>query len=144
VATIANDCMEEVVDRLRTFSPAMVDDTARIRRDHRTVVPRDDCPRIHVIDGDELPDKAAKSCYVPVEFPFIVAIFVRDDAGFAAADPLKIAVMAALDPATAYPHSAVLKRGRIVSNQEIADADSLRVDMEFVFKFQTLEWALDG
>ena len=81
-------------------------------------------------------------CYVSSDLVFTVAVFVRDDAGYAAADPIKIAVMTALDPATAYPGSADLVRGLIRSEQEIADGDALRVDMEFTFKFRTPAWGL--
>jgi endonuclease YncB( thermonuclease family) len=132
--------MLAVVDRLKTA--AVIAETDNIRRDHRTVVPREKAPAVHVIDGDETPQKTATSCYCKDELDFTVSIFVRDDEGYQAADPIKLAVMAALDPTVAYGNAIELRRGRIRSESEIADGDSLRVDMEFQFCFQTAEWAL--
>lgn len=142
-STIADDLMDEVVARLRGYSGIGVD-VEQIRRDHRTVLARDQCPAIHVIDGTEDP-KNGKGCRCDVSFAFRVAIFVRDDAGYAAAAAIKVPVMAALDPTvgSGYGHNARLNRGRITSDQEIADADSLRVDMEFQFRYETAEWRLD-
>jgi hypothetical protein len=137
--TLANVLMEEVVTRLAGFSGLGV---GWIKRDHRTVIPRDQCPAIHVIDGAETPASKSNGCYMPTKLEFRVAIFVRDDDGYAAADPIKIAVMAALNPDTAYTHSAIIARGPIIPEQEIADADSLRVDMHFSLSYQTGEWTL--
>lgn len=143
-ATIADDLIEEVVARLRAYSPAIVADTESIRADHRTRVAADECPRIHVIPGTETPKGGGRGCRVDVTFGFRVVIFVRDDAGYAAAALLKVPVMAALDSTSAaYGHKARLTPGRIVSDQEIADADSLSVEMEFEFRFERTDWRLD-
>lgn len=148
MSTIADDLLEEVVTRLRAYSPAIVDDPEDIRLDHRTRVAREDCPRVHVIPGTETPKGGGKGCRVDVTFPFRVAILVRpdDDAGYAAAALLKVPIMAALDSTATppYGHKAQLAPGRIVSDQEIADADSLVVEMEFEFKFKRSEWRLDA
>lgn len=136
MASIAETLMCEVLARLEAIA------VTRVRRDHRTVLPLESAPSIHLIDGAETPQPSKNDCYVKVELTFTVAIFVRNDAGYAAADPLKIAVMAVLDSATPYTHSPSLLRGRITSVQEIADNDALRVDMEFTFKYQAPLWGL--
>lgn len=144
MVSIAETLMREVLARLK--AAPVIANVDNIRRDHRTVVPRDKAPAVHLIDGAETPQPGKNDCYVSEDLVFTVSIFVRDDSGYAAADPLKIAVMAALNPATAYPATALgtpdLVRGRIVSEDEIADTDALRVDMEFTFKFRTSLWGL--
>jgi hypothetical protein len=145
MASIAETLMLEVLWRLKT--QPVITNVDNIRRDHRTIIPRTMAPAVHLIDGAETPLSRRNYCFVDDDLIFTVAIFVRDDAGYAAADPIKQAVMAALDPASAYPAGPTgrtpdLLRGRITSAQEIADADALRVDMEFTFKFQALLWGL--
>lgn len=144
MASIAETLMREVLARLKAAPVIVVTDN--IRRDHRTTLPREKAPAVHLIDGSETPIPGKNDCFVNDSLVFTVAIFVRNDSGYAAADPLKIAVMAALDPATAYTSTPLgtpdLLRGRITSAQEIADADALRVDMEFTFKFQAPLWGL--
>src|SRR6266851_2256901 len=99
MASTSETLMSAVLARLRTA--AVIDDLSNIRRDHRTVVPREKAPAVHVVDGNEVPTPA-KNCRCGVDFNFIVSVFVRDDAGYEAADPIAIACMAALDPATGY------------------------------------------
>ncbi len=140
LSTIADDLLEEVLARL--IALPVIAPVDSIRRDHRTTITRDAAPAVHLVDGTETPTPMTNDCYVKTELAFMISIFVRDDAGYGAAKPIKIAVMAAVDPETAYPHSADLLRGRIISQQEIADADALRVDMEFSFKYQSPLWAL--
>jgi hypothetical protein len=142
MGSIANDLMEQVVERLRA-DPPLLDDITRIRRDHRTILTRDDCPAIHVIDGTEEP-KSTKACIERAQV-FTVAVFVRDDAGYAAADPLKLEVMRRLNPQTqAWQAGVDIVPGRIAPNTEIADLDALRLDMEFTFRYATGLWALDA
>lgn len=140
LTTVADELLEAVLARL--IALPVIDVADSIRRDHRTTITRDTAPAVHVIDGEEKPGPSTNACFVKAEFSFTIAIFVRDDAGYGAAKPIKVRIMQATDPATAYPHSAELVRGRIVSQQEIADGDALRVDMEFTFKYQTPTWAL--
>ncbi len=145
MVSIAETLMREVLARLKTA--VVISTLDNIRRDHRTVIPRAMAPAVHLIDGAETPHSRRNKCFVDDDLIFTVAIFVRDDAGYAAADPIKQAVMAALDPATAYTVTPTgrtpdLLRGRITSAQEIADTDALRVDMEFTFKFQAPLWGL--
>jgi hypothetical protein len=128
-----------VVDRLQTA--AVITETDNIRRDHRTILNRDRAPAVHVVDGNETPTPA-NACTCKIEFDFTVSIFVRADAGYATADPIAVAVMEALDPATSYGPAIELVRGRIVREQEIADMDALRVDMQFKFRYQIAEWEI--
>lgn len=138
--TRAETLMQEALARLK--AEPVIQDTSNIRRDHRTVITRDNAPAVHLIDGEETPAVTTRDCDVDTELTFTLAIFVRDDAGYEAADPIKTLVMAALNPDTAYTFSADLVRGRIRSEQEVADGDALRVDMEFTFKYKTPRWGL--
>lgn len=133
--------MQDVVARLRA-APAVITNTANIRRDHRTVISRDEAPTVHVIEGDATATATTRDCFRNWELEFTIAVFVRADAGYAAAEPIMIRIMAALDPSVAYPGSADLIPNSIRKEQEIADADALRVDMRFVFKYRTALWAL--
>jgi hypothetical protein len=137
--SMSETLMLDVVDRLQTA--AVIADVGNIRRDHRTILTRDRAPAVHVIDGDETP-LPSNTCFCEVEFEFAVSIFVRADAGYSAADPIAVAIMAALDPAVSYGVNIDLLRGRIVREQEIADTDALRVDMEFKFRYQAPEWEI--
>lgn len=144
--TIAEDLMRAVLDRLQGPTPIVTDDN-RVRRSHRTVVARDKAPAVHLIDGAEVPDQDSK-CATSRKLEFTVRLIVRDDDGFTAADPLKIAVMARLDPESeayaVYPHGARIVPGRITPEAEIADGDSLSVEMDFTFKFETTGWSLSA
>jgi hypothetical protein len=133
--------MLDVLERLK--SAPVIDDLSNIRRSHRTVVPREQTPAVHLVDGDHAPTD--QNCQAKNELKFRVRIFTRndDDDGYQDADDIAVAVLAALDPnVVSYGEQVDLLRGRIVKEQEIADADSLYVDMEFTFRFQTGEWAL--
>lgn len=135
--------MLEIVSRLQTA--AVITDLANIRRDHATVVTRDQCPRVHVRDGDETPDPTTRECFRKWKSKVTVSIFVRDDQGFAAVAPIKQAVLAALNPdTTPYTGSAEPCLERISKEQEIADADALRVDLQFELRYQTALWALSA
>lgn len=142
MTTVAFDLLEQVLARLRaapTFGVALTS----IRRDHRTTIPRDSAPAIHVIDGDEAL-KTRKTCATR-EQAFMVVLFLRSDAGFADADPLKLEVMRRLNPATqAWAAGVLIEPGDIRSVTEIADADALRVEMDFTFSYTTGLWTLDG
>lgn len=142
--TIAEDLMRAVLDRLQGPTPIVTDDS-RVRRSHRTVVARDKAPAVHLIDGADLPDQDSK-CATARKLDFTVRLIVRDDDGFTAADPLKLAVMERLDPEsesyTVYPHGARIAPGRITPEQEIADGDSLSVEMEFTFRYSAAGWTL--
>jgi hypothetical protein len=142
MTTVAFDLLEQVVARLRA-APAFGVDPDSIRRNHRTTIPRDSAPAIHVVDGDEAL-KSRGTCANRAQ-AFMVVLFLRDDAGFAAADPLKLEVMRRLNPATQQWAAGVLiEPGDIRSITEIADADALRVEMDFTLSYTTGLWTLDG
>jgi hypothetical protein len=144
--SLAETLMVNVLTRVKAsprFSGVKLDN---IRRAHRTHVTRANCPAIHVIDGDEVPDKGkvGRGCAVPREKQFTVSLFVRDDDGYADADEIKQEVMARLSPAGGeWPTGVRLEYGPIKYESEVADGDALRVDMDFVFKFDTAAWRLD-
>jgi hypothetical protein len=141
LTTIADDHMREVLARM--IAVPVIPDTTNIRRDHRTTISRDKAPAVHLIDGDDTPKAATNDCYRDRSFAFRISIFVRDDLGYKAAEPIKCRIMAAIDPTTAYQHNIDLILGRITTDQQIADGDALRVDMEFVARYRTAgAWAL--
>lgn len=146
MSTVANDLLVQVVGRLRA-APAIIDGEGNavlnIRRDHRTVVTRDQSPAIYILDGPEK-QLIGKSC-ITREQTFSVMLFVRSDSGFAAADSLKLEVMRRLDPNTQQWADGVdIVPGNITPDAEIADQDALRVEMEFAFRYTTGVWTLDG
>lgn len=139
--TIADDFMREILARMKALP--VIAETGNVRRDHRTIIPRDKAPAVHLVDGDDTPQAATNDCYRDHEFAFTISVFVRDDEGYGAAEPIKCKVMAAIDPAAEYQHNVTLEAGRIVTDQQIADGDALRVDMEFVARYRTVGvWAL--
>ncbi len=137
--TIAETLMQAVLARLES-SPALCDN---VRRAHRVAVARDEAPAIYLIDGDDVirgsPDSDCRRDRVK---RFTVAVFVRDDDGASAADTLVDAVNDRLDPVTAYASGATLLQGAIKPDEEIADEDAIRVDMEFEFRYQAPGWSL--
>lgn len=142
--SIANDLLNEVVARLRT-AIVVAQPAGRIRRDHRTTLPLEATPAVHIVDGDEVPIGNSKGCSRRATLDFTLRIFVRNDQGSDPADAIKVAAMAALNPSiTAYQHHALLTEGRISAIQEIADNDSLRVDMAFRFEYTRGDWSLTG
>ena len=143
MSSIAEDLIAEVLARL--VAVPVIAETDRIRRDHLTPVTRDLAPSVNVVTGDDIPDAGKNACTVARTLYFAVEVDVRADATYAAADPIMVAIMAALDPdAESYPHSALLKPGRIRRPRPtIADLDALRVVMEFEFSYRSQLWTLD-
>lgn len=145
MSTIAEDLMIAVLARLTGPTP-VVAGSNRVRRHHRTIVPRDAAPAVHLVDGIDEPRKGSNDCRTDREFAFTVRLFVRDDEGFPAADPVKALVMTRLDPEapeySPYPHKARIVCGRITPDAEIADQDSLAIDMEFTFHYCAARWTL--
>lgn len=151
MASKAEDLMLEVLSRLRELPVipnvpiAANANEGPIRRAHRTLVPRETAPAVHLIDGRELPGPSKNDCDRDDEYAFTISIFVRSDAGYSAIDPIKLRVMEALasgTPATAYPHSGRLSQDALSYDQEVADEDALRLDMQFTFKFKVGAWGL--
>lgn len=135
--------MVDVLGRLKVSGSGWVS-TSAVRRAHRTIVPRDGAPAVHLVDGEDAPVKGAtqRDC-ARREGAFTVSIFVRSDAGAAAADPFKVEIMRRLSPDTqSYAAGVTVQPGRIVVDTEIADADAVRVDMDFGVRYTATEWSL--
>jgi len=141
--TIAHDLMQEVVTRL-VRTPSVIADASNVRRDHRTHVMREQAPAIHVVDGDDAPTGKFQRGCVERSKSFTVALFVRDDQGFTAADPIVLTILARLNGlALAYSRKARIALGKIRFDNEIADGDALRVEIELTFVYNAPEWSLD-
>jgi len=145
--TIANDLMEEVTARLKAASGLSTYPLpANVRRDHRVPVTLQKSPAIHIVDGDEeIVARRKNDCDVDVRLLFTVVIYVRNDEGFAYADPVKAEVMERLKcegQSPVYPHSALIEPGRIRLDHEPADNDAVRAEMEFWFLFSRDKWTL--
>jgi hypothetical protein len=120
-----------------------------VRRAHKTAVPKDASNKIevglHVIDGGDAPAKRPSNAdCAQRECDLTLAIFVRSDAGPAAADPMKLEAMRRMNPATApWPSGVSIAPGPIKVDDELADADSIRVEMIFNARYAAAgEWAL--
>jgi len=134
-----------VVDRLRA-SPNIGVAVDMIRSSHRIPVSREQAPAVHVkVDGISEP-RSGRGC-VQRDLSMVVAIVVRDDEALDAADPLLQAVIARLASdsvvAPAYPAGVRVKLGRAYVNEESADADAMRIDIEYAFTFSAGEESLD-
>lgn len=138
--------MQAVLARLEG-SPALTlgSDPVAVRRSHRIPVAREDAPMVHLIDGADTPRPAKSNCHTERVKAFIVSVFIRDDAGAGVADPLVTEINSRLDPDskafTAFRGD--LKHGAITPDEEIADADAVRIDMAFTFEYSTTGWSLE-
>lgn len=142
MSSIAHQLLEQVVSRLRA-DPFWGPLPENVRRSHKTIVPREQAPAVHVIDGPERVTRAG-GC-ARREQDFTVRLIVRDDDGFAAADPLKLEVMRRLNPSiTGWPPGVTLTPEDITPDAEIADADVLAVEMAFTFRYTTGLWEVDS
>lgn len=113
-------------------SPSAV--ATRVRRAHKTVVPPEIGDTVHLIDGDDAPVANTK-CGDRVA-NFSTSLFWRSDGGPVEIDTLKIAVNDRLC-AAAWPENVVVTPGRITIDDEIADTDVTRVDMEWSAAYRT-------
>lgn len=116
----------------------------RIRREHRTAVTRADSPAVQVIEGVARPTEA-KRCDWQWEMGGSIAIFVRDDVGLRAADPLVAEIVRRINPeiGTPYSNGVRLELAAIEPETEIADEDATRVDLVLQVKFGTKRWTTD-
>jgi hypothetical protein len=146
VASVAEALAAAVLVRMQTPTP-IVAGVDRVRRSHLTTVPRDKTPAVHVVEGDEVRKGRRNDCEDEWELPITLRIFGRSDEGFTATDDLKVAAVRRLDPASpdysAYGSGVSIELPRIVKQQEIADADSIAVDIECIFRFSTIAWKPD-
>jgi hypothetical protein len=116
-----------------------------VRRAHLTMVPRSGVPAVHLVEGTDEPRRKEASRCIQRDMAFSLALFVRSDEGPAAADALKLEAYRRVSPdTTAYAAGIVVKPGRISVNPELADADSIRIDMEFTASYPATEWTLEA
>ena len=132
--------LSEALQRLLA-SPSLVPNPSRVRRDHRTALPKDDAEAVYVIDGIDKPI-SGKRC--EREATFRVAIIVRGDSPYERLDELKVEIVRRLSPSTASYESAVAldPPGPISVDSQIADADATRIDIEMRFCYAAPEWTL--
>lgn len=132
----------EVLARLRA-NPKIVSDLINVRRAHRTLQPRSESFAVHVVDGsDELRKGGNNSSCAKRDGEFTISLFARSDSGPTVLDALKIEVYRRLS--LAWDAGFVINPGRITIDTETADADAVRVDMDFEVCYQTAgEWSLE-
>lgn len=123
-------------------SPPLVPNVGNIRRAHRTAVPKEKAPAIHLIDDDDTRDKGDKCGNH--EARFTISVFVRSDDGASPADPYKRSAVARVR-STALPNGCkVNPPTRVRIDTETADTDASRVDIDFTFTYATGDpWSLD-
>ena len=139
--SIAERIRAAVLTRLKEPTP-VVPKAASIRRSHLVDLPRDDAPYVYVIDGDEAnPERRGdRSSSCPRRrLEMTVRIGVRSDAGTTAADPLFLAVLARLDPevGAGYGPDVICALGTIRTTQDVADRDSVEIDIGLEFLYGT-------
>lgn len=142
MSSIAEGIMVAVLARLTDPSPTLA---ARVRRSHRTPVTREDGSTVDLIEGDDIPERSNSECDRERTKSFRLSICVRDDAGATAADDLVVAVNARLDPSAIWlPLGVVLQQGPITVDEEIADEDAVRIDMNFTASYTAPGWSLEA
>lgn len=137
--------MLTVMDRLQS-SPALFGDASRVERSHRTVVARADAPRCHVVDGDDTSEGPKIGCEVSRTTRWSVRLFVRDDDGYSAGDEFAQAVLDRLNPENdglaPYPAGIVPIFDDMRIDEEVADADALRIELTFRGEYRAPPFSL--
>lgn len=146
MASIAETFWGELLARL-TATPGMGIPVVAIKRDHRTVVTRQNSPAVHLIEG-EAKLTETKACDWTWKMDATIRVFVRDDLGLAAADPYVCAIVARVSPEAGAPFAAYSNGVRvelvsIAPETEIADEDATAVNVELAISFGTGRWAVD-
>jgi hypothetical protein len=146
MAVVYNDTMIAVLSRL-TGSPTIVSN-GNVRRGHRTVVPRDECPAVHLVDGTDKPQPSKSDCRQTRDGEFAVRVIVRGDEDATIASAWEIAqdVMDRLNPlnaGAAYPIGATIEPREIRPDQEIADSDVYALDMYFNVRYAAAYFSLE-
>lgn len=130
--------MQFVLAKLQTPPLTIVPVVANIRRKHRTAKTRSDSPGWDLIDGNDGPRTESMRAG-----SFTIAIILRTDDGPEKADVHKIDIMRRLNPELfAHPNGVTIKPGSITSDNEIADSDVVKIDMEFSFTYPACGWTL--
>lgn len=136
--------MVEILARLKASPTNWGMALKDVRRAHQTAVPRVGAPAVHLIDGTDEPRAKQAALCIERDMTFALAIFVRSDDGPNAADPYVLEAMRRISPnIAAYPAGVSIAAGRISVNPELADADSIRVDMEFAASYPATDWTLE-
>lgn len=113
------------------------------KRSHRTTVTRATAPQVHLVDGTDRPTGHLESdCNRDREKQFTVSIFVRDDAGAGAADPLVVEINDRMSGT--WGDGIRVTQGPIEPEEEIADGDAIRIDMAFTAKYAAPGWSLEA
>jgi len=141
--SIPENIKTNVLDRLQSPTP-VVAKVASIRRSHLVNVSREMAPAVYLIEGMDEPDTGKASNCPRRKLSMLVTLLVRSDDA-STPDPYVLDILARLKPenGTAYDGSAVIALGRIASDQEIADKDVNKVDIDISFIYSTTgEWSL--
>lgn len=143
MASLREQTMQVITERLQNGSPPI---SAVVRRSHRTAVPRDQCPAIHIADGSDDVRATRGDCRTEREAMADVSIIVRDDDGYGTADDLAETVMARLrpdaEPSMPYPDGVRIDPVSIDVDDEVADLDILRLVLRFRIRYTAGYWSL--
>lgn len=146
MSSIGESIMLNALARLQGSPSLMLGaQNVAVKRSHRTPVARDDAPMVHLIDGPDRPTGNIESdCDREREKRFTVSVFIRDDGGAGVADPLVVEINNRMSNATPWGDGIRVTQGPIVPDEEIADGDAIRVDMEFAAKYDAPGWSLEA
>lgn len=146
MSSIAESLMQNVLARLEGSPSLMLGaQNVNVKRSHRTPVPRDEAPMVHLVDGDDIPGgKREGGCRTERTKHFSIDIFVRDDAGVTVADPLIVEVHNRMNPDFAPAFPGILRMEPVRVDEEIADGDAVRVTLGYECHYTTTGWALDA
>lgn len=134
----------ELLSRLQTPTP-VVSKVASIRRSHLVGVSREMAPSVYVIDGIDDPDTGKASQCPRRKLSMLVTLIVRSDDA-AATDAYMLEILSRLDPSkgSGYGTGVTLVLGRIASDQEIADKDVQKLDIDLSFQYSASgEWSIE-
>lgn len=149
IASVPELAVREAVARVKASPVGWFE--GEIRRTHQTDVGRTQAPRIHIVEGDLTLKGKENLCRQSWEKVLTIAIFLRkdqtpdeDDNGPSEADGYVIEILSRCNPTpVAWANGVVPEIIRIGTNTEIADADSIRIDIELKLCLNTGAWALN-
>jgi hypothetical protein len=143
MTSIAEQFRAEVLARMQA-APNFGVDVGSIRRSHLTVLPREKCPAIYCRFKRQKPTDG-KACDWRWSMEFSVSVFSRDDSGATAADAIIVEALKRLESTTLAPYAnaVMVELIDIDVEDEIADEDAFRADINCVAKFVTAQWQID-
>jgi hypothetical protein len=131
---------EAIVGRL-TAAPSIGVEADSIRRSHRIPTTREAAPAVNVI-VQGIGEGKGKGC-VTRALRVLIAVVVRSDDALDAADPIVEAVVARMAREYgAWPRGVSPRLVRVDVDEESADTDVMRVDVEYAFDFTAGEESL--